>query len=115
MAQTEPLRDDSGALYQTLGEGVQAFAEAGLLYLLNEFYLHGQGVEVRVVGDEVRVYGDGRSVRQWDPELLVPDGPVEARRTQTRQLILDCQQYNWEGHWKGSSPGFNATPAGGPR
>ena len=105
MAQTEPLRDPTGALYQTLGEGIQAFADAGLLYLLNEFHLHGQGVEVRVVGDEVRVYGDGRSVRQWDPELVAEGGPIEARRTQVRQLILDCQQYNWEGTGKATRPG----------
>ena len=106
-----------GDYYILLGTGLPALRDSGLLYVINEFHCHGRGHEVRIAGNELRLFGDGRSNLEWKPEDVEA---VDKRRRQARQTFLDAEQFNWHGHYEGHSPGFggkrsNPQPGHGPR
>ena len=92
-----------------VGTGIQAFRSAGLLYPLNA-YLHTRGVELRVEGDEVYLYGDGSTPRQFE---ATPD-QLDGVWRELEQMIIEAKRYNRPGYWDGHSPGFGQN-AGGPQ
>lgn len=94
-------------LRHSLGTGLTAFRDNGMLWALNTYCLHGQGYEIRVDGDEVFLYGYGDKVRSWQPADCVEGGAVDGAWRAFRQALLDAQTPNNPGHWDGHSPGFN--------
>ncbi len=109
------MTDDTPEHFIDLGTGLEALRGSGLLYELNTRVLHPLGHEARVVDDQLRLYGDGRHVKQWTPTQVgdpEAQGAAELQRRVALQTFLTAQEKNWDGYWKGHSPGFNGTNAG---
>ncbi len=102
---TPPAPDQNGDLALSLGYGLHALREHGILWAINEHLLHGLGFELRITGtgDEVAIVGYGEKARTW----LISDEITDDARRRFRQVQLDAIQYNNPGHWAGHSPGFS--------